>query len=450
MRASETGTVQGILTSLLTDIAHKAPPAGQVATLAAQVVSGAQTLEQAEAQRLLSSTQAQTIRTLGQQVATGMVSTQMTEDYTREYVMGTPLATIRGEMAALPQMGEYLTAKYFFTYGATPTTAQLNALTGELASGKNLSDVNAQFYAAAGQQVTAAYQQVLGRAPTSAELTSYENQIELAGRPIGWVVNRIASSTEAQTTMQAALQSAFGLPPNPTDVGKLLSMLGQGTPLAQIRTDLASIDTFTIHTTGAAPTSSEVSTMVGQLAAGTPLATIQQNLATSTGTQAARRGTIPDRVWRRRRAGHGGFPHQRAGKREDLHAGLDGNRPGRRGGQAGDRQRPRARDGGAERQAVRPRGGDAHRSLLQQTETATVSITAGLGKLSSGAAQVSADGLRATVTGGAGYVQGVREARRHPGHAGWQRNAHAFRQERRRQHEFGDGADQRGHGVQHR
>ena len=407
LRASEAGAVQGILTSLITNLAHKAPPAGQIATMAAPVVSGAQTLEQAEAQRLLSSSQAQTIKTLGQQVATGMMTTQMTEDYTREYVMGTPLAIIRGQMAALPQVNEYLTAKYYFTYGTPPTTAQLSSLTTELASGKNLSDITSQFYAAAGQQVTAAYQQVLGRAPTSTELTTFESQIELAGRTMGWVVNSLASSAEAKTTMQATLQSAFNLPPNPTDVAKLLTMLGQGTPLAEIRTDLTSMNSFTVHTTGAAATSSEVSTMVGELAAGTPLPTIQQDLATSTGTRQLVSAQYQTAY------GVAATPTTVDSLTGELAGGKSFTQVSAEIGQSAAADKP-VIGSFAAHETVAPNGKllplaatTLTDPALQQTETATVSITAGLGKLASGAAQVSADGLRATVTGGAGYVQGV-------------------------------------------
>ena len=214
LRASETSTVQGLLSAVLSVVnpAAAASPT-KMSSLTNQVISGAQTLEQVEAPFLIGSSQGKTITSLGQQVDGALFNKTMTEDYTREYVLGTPLTTIRAQMAALPQLSDYVALKYFFTYGVQPTTAQLTSLTNQIAAGSSLQNILDQFNAVAAQEVTAAFEQVLGKAPTADQTNMYVTDMEMSGRTIGWVVTQIAATPEAQTTAQDMLKSTFGFPP---------------------------------------------------------------------------------------------------------------------------------------------------------------------------------------------------------------------------------------------
>ncbi len=244
--------VQSELAAVYQSHYGRAPTVAQASAMTQQLASGT-SLEAIEAP-LLAGSQAETQITALYQAVEGQApdASDLVTD-ARALLTGTPIATIRAELATSSLVQANLAALYQHAYDAAPAAAQLTSLTAELEGSTSYAQIQAQFVAIEQASVTAIFQSVLGRTPTTSELNTWTQNLTSGATTQSGIYANLAYSAASAATVTAIYQHDIGQAPPQAMVTELEEVLCIGanpTPLAQLSTDLSTVATLYHQITG--------------------------------------------------------------------------------------------------------------------------------------------------------------------------------------------------------
>ncbi len=260
--------------------------ATQLSAATGELAAG-ETLQQIEAPW---SAEAQTeITALYQQVLGRAPSSTELASWTQQLMAGVSLTTARTTLANSIEVQQKLTLAYRAIYRQLLWVTQLSTVTEKLAAGETLQQVEAPWIARAQAEITALYQQVLGRTPSSAELASWTQQL-MAGAPLSTAQTTLANSAEAQQKLTLAYRAIYGQPLSATRLSTATGELTAGETLQQVEAPWSAeaqteITALYQQVLGRTPSSAELTSWTQKLMAGMPLSTAQTTLVNSAEVQ---------------------------------------------------------------------------------------------------------------------------------------------------------------------